>query len=307
MADSLFLAPWALGAAGAFIGSFLNVCIHRMPAHRSIVWPGSACPACGAAIAPWHNVPILSWLWLRARCASCRAPIALRYPLIEALTAAAFVVAWLRFGPGWDLAAALVFLPMLIVLFFTDLDERILPDLITLPGTAAGLAFAFARAATWPMRSAAWEPALVSLGIAAATAGAAAGGFWLVGYLWRFVRPGIDSAMGLGDVKMMAMVGAFLGPLPTLLTVFLGSLLGTLVYVVTRLIASLLRSRAASTGPLRSLARGLESAGFLVGGEGASLQDQIPFGSFLAMGAAISCLWGDRLIAAYLTVTGMRP
>src|SRR5258705_12174989 len=116
MADSIFLAPWALGIAGTFIGSFLNVCIHRMPAHRSIVWPGSACPACGSAIAPWHNVPVLSWLWLRGRCASCRAPIAVRYPLIEALTSGTFVVCWFRFGPGWDPAAALVLLPALIVL-----------------------------------------------------------------------------------------------------------------------------------------------------------------------------------------------
>jgi len=307
MEDALHLAPWILGVVGAFIGSFLNVCIHRMPAHRSIVWPGSACPACGAPIAPWHNVPIVSWLVLRGRCASCRAPIALRYPLIEGLTAATFVVAWLRFGPGWDLLASLVFLSALIVLCFTDLDERVLPDLITIPGTAIGLAFAFARAATWPISAGGWAPPLVAMGVAAATAAAAAGSFWLIGYLWRFVRPGIDSAMGLGDVKMMAMVGAFLGPLPTLLTVFLGSLLGTLVFAATRLLAGVLRPEPAGWGPLRALARGLESAGFLVGGQGAGLQDQIPFGSFLAMGAAISCLWGQRLIDAYLAFSGLRP
>jgi len=302
----ILAAPWVLGLAGTFIGSFLNVCIHRMPSHRSIVWPGSACPSCGSPIAPWHNVPIVSWIALRGRCASCRAPIAIRYPLIEAMTGAAYVVAWLRFGPTWDLAAALVFLPMLIVLFFTDLDERILPDLVTLPGTAAGLAFAFAGSATWPIAAGGWGPPLAALGKAAATAAAAAGSFWLVGRLWRFVRPGLESAMGLGDVKMMAMVGAFLGPLPTLLTVFLGSLLGTLVFAATRLIAGALRPEPAGHGPLRLLARGLETAGFLVEGEGAGLQDQIPFGSFLAMGAAISCLWGERLVSAYLALTGLR-
>jgi leader peptidase (prepilin peptidase)/N-methyltransferase len=111
----------------------------------------------------------------------------------------------------------------------------------------------------------------------------------------------------MGDVKMMAMVGAFLGPPRTLLTVFLGSLLGTLVFAATRLLASVLRPRPAAPAPLRALARGLESAGFLVGGEGAGLQDQIPFGTFLAMGAAIACLWGERLIDAYLTFTGLRP
>src|SRR5262245_51117374 len=145
MDDSLRFAPWVLGIAGTFIGSFLIVCIHRMPSHRSIVWPGSACPACGAPITPLQNIPILSWLALRGRCASCRDPIALRYPVIEALTGRAYGVCWLRFGPTWDLAAALVFVSMLIVLFFTDLDERVLPDLVTIPGTAAGLVFAFLR------------------------------------------------------------------------------------------------------------------------------------------------------------------
>jgi len=303
----ILAAPWILGIFGTFIGSFLNVCIHRMPSHRSIVWPGSACPACGAPIKAWQNVPILSWIALRGRCASCRAPIALRYPLIEALTGATWVIAWLRFGPTWDLAAALVFLSMLIVLFFTDLDERILPDLITLPGTAAGLAFAFARAATWPIGEGGWGPPLTALGIAAATAVFAAGSFWLVGRLWKLVRPGLDSAMGLGDVKMMAMVGAFLGPMPTLLTVFLGSMLGTLVFVAVRLLAGVLRPEPAGEGPRGAIARGLETAGFLVEGEGAGLQDQIPFGSFLALGAALSCLWGERIIAAYLAFTGLKP
>ena len=133
----ILVAPWLLGIIGTFIGSFVNVCIHRMPAHRSIVWPGSACPACGAPIAPWHNVPVVSWIALRGRCASCRAPISARYPLVEALTGTLYIVAWLRFGPTWDLAAALVLLPMLVVLFFTDLDERILPDLVTLTGTVS--------------------------------------------------------------------------------------------------------------------------------------------------------------------------
>src|SRR5262249_674167 len=268
MDDSLRFAPWVLGIAGPFIGSFLNVCIHRLPSHRSIVWPGSSCPACGARIAPWQNIPILSWVVLRGRCASCRAPIALRYPFVEALTGAVFAVSWLRFGPGWDLAAALVFLSLLVVLFFTDFDERVLPYLVTPPGTAAGVALGFARAATWPVGAGGWGPPLAALGVAAATAAAAAGSFWLVGYLWRFVRPEVESAMGLGDVKMMAMVGAFLGPQATLLTVFLGSLLGTIVFVATRLLAGVLRPEIAGHGPLRSLARGLESAGFLVGGEG---------------------------------------
>src|SRR5207247_2823107 len=144
------MVPWLLGLVGAFIGSFLNVCIYRIPAQRSIVRPGSACPVCGTPIRPWHNIPVLSWLILRGRCASCRSTISPRYPFVEALTAVLFVAASLRFDLGWELARALVFLSAMIVLFFTDLDERILPDLVTKPGTAAGLLFAFFSAAGSP-------------------------------------------------------------------------------------------------------------------------------------------------------------
>ena len=274
------MVPWLLGLAGAFIGSFLNVCIYRIPAQRSIVTPGSACPVCGAPIRPWNNVPVLSWLILRGRCASCRATISPRYPFVEALTAALFVAASFRFDLGWELARALVFLSAMIVLFFTDLDERILPDLVTKPGTAAGLLFAFFAATGSPFAGReGLRASLAALGLSLATAATAAGSLWLIGRLWRLVRPGIESAMGLGDVKMMAMVGAFLGPRLTLLTVFLGSLLGTLSFLVTRLLVLILRPQPGGPAPLRALQRGLESAGFLVGGQAAGLLDQIPFGS----------------------------
>jgi hypothetical protein len=197
MEDWILAAPWILGIAGTFIGSFLNVCIHRMPSHRSIVWPGSACPACGAPIKAWQNVPILSWIALRGRCASCRAPIAIRYPLIEALTGATWVIAWLRFGPTWDLAAALVFLSMLIVLFFTDLDERILPDLVTAAGNRGR-----ARLRLRPGRHLAHRRRRMGHRRSRRSASrrrraaCAAGSFWLVGRLWKLVRPGLESGHG---------------------------------------------------------------------------------------------------------------
>lgn len=299
--------PWLAGLFGAFVGSFLNVCIARMPAHRSIIRPGSACPACGAAIAPWNNVPVLSWFLLRGRCASCRERISARYPFVEALTAGLWVAAWFRFGSGIPFAEALVFLSALAVLFFTDLDERVLPDLVTLPVAGAGLAFSFFRGAQSPFAS--HEAAVGALtsfahALAAAVCGAAA--FWLLGRLWRFVRPGIETAIGFGDVKLMAMIGAFLGPRLTLLTVFLCSLAGTALYLLVRILFATLPARAASAPPwLRPIVRGLESAGFLVEGRSARLLDEIPFGSILAMGAAVSLFFGSRIIGIYLDLSGL--
>jgi leader peptidase (prepilin peptidase)/N-methyltransferase len=318
------VVPWFLGVIGAFIGSFLNVCIYRMPAHRSIVFPGSACPACGAPIPLWHNIPVLSWILLRGKCASCRAPISMRYPFVEALTAGLFVCSALRFaGEPLELARALVFVSAMIVLFFTDLDERILPDRITLPGIVLGILFAAAVAAATARGSglvaveAPAEAAGASLsmraaaiaGVLALAAGIGAGGaLWLVGRLWKLVRPGIESAMGFGDVKMMAMVGAFLGGRLALLTVFLGSLLGTLLFLAARAFVLVLpRPRAAEAGAMGAVHRGLESAGFLVEGRGAGMLDQIPFGSMLAIGAVAALFWGERLLEAYARFAGLAP
>jgi leader peptidase (prepilin peptidase) / N-methyltransferase len=301
------VAPWLLAILGSFIGSFLNVCIHRMPDHKSVVFPGSACPKCGAPIRPWNNIPVVSWFVLRGRCASCRAPISFRYPFIEALTGALFVAAWARFGPTLALAEALVLLPALVVLFFTDLDERILPDLVTLPVAAAGLAFSPFRTGTWLPWSEGQPhgnlpPFLVALGTALAGASA----FWLLGRSWRLFRPGIDTAIGFGDVKLMAMIGAFLGPVLALLTVFLGSLAGTLLFLFSWVVSSVLGGGIERVpGPLRPLARGLESAGFLHEGRGAGMLDLVPFGSMLAAGAAIALFFGERIVRFYLAVSGL--
>ena len=292
---------------GGFIGSFLNVCIHRMPAHRSVVFPGSACPKCGAAIRPWNNIPVVSWFVLRGRCASCRAPISFRYPFIEALTGALFLAAWARFGPTLALAEALVLLPALVVLFFTDLDERILPDLVTIPVAAAGLALSPFRTGLWlPWIEARTQGPLPPFLVALATALAGASAFWLLGRSWRLFRPGIDTAIGFGDVKLMAMIGAFLGPVLALLTVFLGSLAGTLLFLFSWAVSAALGGGTGrEPGPLRPLARALESAGFLHEGRGAGMLDLVPFGSMLAAGAAIALFFGERIVRFYLAASGL--
>lgn len=136
-------------AFGAIAGSFLNVIIYRLPLEKSVVWPSSACPQCGRELLWYENVPVVSFLALRARCRTCRAPISFRYPLVEALTAVMFAAAWWYYGPGALLAARLVFGCMLIALFAIDLEHHLLPNAITLPGIVAGLAFSFFAEPGW--------------------------------------------------------------------------------------------------------------------------------------------------------------
>ena len=130
-------------AFGALVGSFLNVCIYRLPLDKSVVWPASACPHCGRLLSWYENIPVLSWLALRARCRTCAAPIGVRYPIIEALTAVMFGFAWWYYGPGVLLASRLVLGCALIVLFAIDLEHQLLPNAITLPGIIVGVVFSF--------------------------------------------------------------------------------------------------------------------------------------------------------------------
>ncbi len=248
-------------AVGLVLGSFLNVCIYRLPLGLSVVRPGSRCPACGTPIRWYHNVPVLSWLALRARCASCGARISWRYPLVEALTAATLVALHAAYGPSLSFAVASAFSLALLVLFFTDLDHQVLPDAVTLPGLAVGLAIAWLN------------PFLEGSGgrrTALAVAGAAlgAGFLWCLGALWERLR-GVE-AMGLGDVKMMAMVGAFTGPWGVLFTLLAGSVAGAAVGLAMI--------------PLR----------------GRSLKDTLPFGCFLAPAAWVALLGSRPALEAYL-------
>jgi len=253
---------------GLVLGSFLNVCIHRLPLGLSVVRPRSRCPGCGEDIRWYQNIPVLSWAVLRGRCAGCRQPISIRYPFVEALSAALCLAAWLIYGatPAFPIAAG--FALAMVVLFFTDYDHQLLPDAITLSGLVVGLAVAwfnpFLRGEEW---RAVWS----------ALSGAAIGSgmLWGFGAIYGKLR-GVE-AMGLGDVKMMAMVGAFTGPAGVLFTIFGGSLVGAIFGL--------------AMVPLR----------------GRSLQDTLPFGCFLAPAALLALLYSRQVADFYLSIVIPTP
>lgn len=239
---------------GLCVGSFLNVVAHRLPAGESVVRPRSRCPSCGGRIAGRDNVPLLSFLLLRGRCRVCSARISWRYPAVEASSGLLWLVSWLVFGPTVDGLAAAVFSSLLLVLALVDAAHFLLPDQLTYLTISLGLAASFGVSWTTPLGSA-----------VGAAAGAAALllliGVW---YLLRRVR-----GMGLGDVKMLAGVGAFLGPYGMLLTLFLACLFGAVV-------------------GLFLMVRGRLGWG-----------SRLPFGVFLSIGGIVSLFFGPRLIAAY--------
>ena len=240
---------------GAVIGSFLNVCIHRLPAGESVVYPPSHCPGCGVRIRSRDNIPLLSYVLLRGRCRSCGAAISVRYPAVEALSGALLVLLLYRFGLSPALGVYAAFVAALIVVSFIDLDHQIIPDVISLPGIVVGLvASALGQG----------PPLLDSL------LGALIGGGMLyavaVGYHAFTGREG----MGGGDIKLLAMIGAFLGWRGVLLSLIIGSFTGAVVGI-----SLILARRTDSRVP-------------------------IPFGPFLALGALCALAFGDRLIAWYL-------
>jgi len=241
-------------AFGAVVGSFLNVIIYRLPLGKSVVWPASACPHCGRELLWYENVPIVSFLALRARCRTCRAPISARYPLIEALTALMFAAAWWYYGPGVLLASRLVFGSMLIALFAIDLEHHLLPNAITLPGIVAGLGFSF-------FAEPGWQASLI---------GAVAGGGALFAIAEGYYRIRHEEGLGMGDVKMLAMIGAFLGWKLALVTLMMASLAGSVVGML------LIVSR-----------RG-------------TMKYALPFGTFLALGAAAAATVGPTALRWYL-------
>ena len=244
----------AAGAFGAIVGSFLNVCIHRLPLGASIVWPSSACPHCKRELSWYENIPVVSFLVLRARCRTCKAPISIRYPFVEALTSALFVFAWWYYGPGPLLASRLVFGCALIVLFAIDLEHQLLPNAITLPGIVVGFVFSL-------FVEPGWVDSLIGIltgcGICISVA-----------LVWKWLRG--QEALGGGDPPMLAMVGAFLGWKMVLVTLMVGSLIGTLV-----------------------------GLGLIAVGR-ASLASKLPFGCFLAVGAAIAAVAGPPILDWYL-------
>ena len=205
--------PGALAAFlfGSCIGSFLNVVIHRLPRGESIVSPRSRCPGCGREIGAWENIPIVSFIALGGKCAGCGGAISWRYPAVELLTASAFAAILLLDGPGVPLVRDLLLFSLLVPIAFIDIDHRIIPDELSLGGLAAGLLLSFLPGGDWKGSIAG---ALLGGGILYATA-----------ILYEKVRG--TEGMGGGDIKLLAMIGAFLGWRGSLATIFLGALLGT--------------------------------------------------------------------------------
>ena len=244
----------AAAAFGAVIGSFLNVCIHRLPRGQSVVWPSSACPHCKRELSWYENIPIASFLALRARCRGCGAPISIRYPIIEGVTALMFAASWWYFGPGVLLASRLVFGCALIVLFAIDLEHHLLPNTITLPGIVVGLAFSV-------FTEPGWLPSLIGILV---------GGGVLYAIAEAYYRLRHEEGLGMGDVKMLAMIGAFLGWKLTLVTLMMASFAGSAVGLA-----------------LIALRRG-------------SMKYALPFGTFLAMGAVLAAIFGPSFLDWYL-------
>jgi leader peptidase (prepilin peptidase)/N-methyltransferase len=264
-----------VGIFGALIGSFLNVVIHRVPREESIAFPSSHCPSCGTAIRPYDNIPVVSWAVLRGRCRSCRTPISARYPAVELLTAFLFALTfWFHSGLTLSLPFDLAFVAAMLALIFIDAEHMILPNVITYPGAALALVARVVVPNLYGVTSLGGEqtqlrPWLVSLGGALLGALVGGGFLWLVGWIWERWR-GVE-AMGLGDVKMMFMVGAYLGWPLTLLTIFVGVLTG-------------------SVAGLAAMARRGER----------DMQMLLPFGIFLGIGSLISLLFGTQLIDWYV-------
>jgi leader peptidase (prepilin peptidase) / N-methyltransferase len=241
------------GLLGLIAGSFLNVVIHRVPLRQSVVWPASHCPACGEPIEPRDNVPLLSYVLLRGRCRNCKARISARYPLVEALTGILFAGAAYEFGLGLELVSALALILTLIALAGTDLEHRLLPNLIVGPAALVGFALSVLES---PER---WWVYLVS---ALAVAGAL--------FALALAYPG---GMGMGDVKMGGMLGAFLGPYAAL-AVFLGALCGAI------------------------------TGGLLIAAGKMRRRHALPFGVFMAIGGIVALFVGPELWGLYLNLVG---
>jgi leader peptidase (prepilin peptidase)/N-methyltransferase len=227
-----FFPLWAT-LFGLIFGSFANVCIHRLPDHRSVIRPRSSCPGCGALVRAKDNIPIFSWLWLRGRCRSCGMAIPARYPLVEALAGALFLALALRYGPSAGFAVAAGYALALLILFFTDLETFLLPDTVTLTGTALGLA-----CSPWNpllgLPEAEWWERLLASAIGALTGAGLVFLIIMAWKLWVRGRLGADateeekSGMGWGDLKMLALIGSCVGWQQLIFVTFLASAMGSL-------------------------------------------------------------------------------
>ena len=251
------LGPFGAVAAGLFglvTGSFVNVLVHRLPRGMSVVRPASRCPMCGGPIRWYDNVPLVSWLILGAKCRDCRAPISARYPLVELANGALWSLGFLRAPSLPDFVSSAFFCSACLALLLIDAEFHLLPDAITLTGLCAGLALSFLSSLRTPL---------------SAVLGAAlgAGSLWLVAFVYEKATG--QEGMGLGDVKMLGMVGAFLGPSGVVVTVLLASVAGSVVGLA------------------------------LVAARRGDMKMALPFGVFLAMGAVAALFFGGPLVAHY--------
>jgi len=240
---------------GALIGSFLNVCIIRLPRAESIITPGSHCPHCKKPIKFYDNIPLISYILLKGKCRHCNGPISIQYPLIEGITALGSLSLFMKFGPSLSFFIYFAFVAALIVITVIDLYHQIIPDVISLPGIGAGLL------ASLVLPQFTFFDSLI---------GALLGGgsLFLVAtlYQWLFKREG----MGGGDVKLLAMIGAFLGWKAVILTILLGSLVGSITGIIIMVL------------------------------KGKDLKYAIPFGPFLSLGAVIALFYEAEIIHWYL-------
>lgn len=242
---------------GLVVGSFVNVCIHRLPRNESIVFPASRCPACKTPIRPWHNIPVIGFLMLMGKCRTCKSPISWRYPLVELLHGLGFLFILRQFGPSLQTTVYLVFFSALVAVIFIDLSHQIIPDVITLPGIVIGVIAA----------STILPPGLLNSVIGLFLGG---GIFYLVAVLSLKILK--KEGMGGGDIKLIAMIGAFLGWQGVLLTIFLASLSGSIIGIFMILLRG--RTRA----------------------------DLIPFGPYLAFGAMTALFWGRGILNWYFSL-----
>lgn len=259
----MVIGPWAVvvlaGLYGLIVGSFLNVCAWRWPRDDSVISPRSSCPGCGELIRWYDNIPVVSWVLLRGRCRNCTERISIQYPLVELATGLVWAGTFYHHGPTWEAARGGLLLTILLGIALTDAREYIIPDQFSVGGAVLGFGASFLPGGIG------WQQSLL---------GATTGFFllWAVAILGKMAFK--KEAMGGGDIKMMALIGAFLGVPGVLLTIFIGALLGSAIF-----------------GPISW------KTGKLV-----------PFGIFLSLGGAVAYVWGADLLGWYMTtVLGMAP
>jgi len=256
LAHSQYLTGVVIFVLGLCIGSFLNVCIYRMPENRSVVTPPSACPDCGHRLRWWENIPVLSYLLLKGKCSGCGTTISIQYPLVELLTAILGLALWFKFRLSTQFFIMFAFSCSLIVVTFIDLAHRIIPDMISIPGIAAGVLASYF---------------LPGMDIWDSILGALAGGGMLYLVTWGYYLVTKKIGMGGGDIKLLAMIGAFLGWQAIPFVVFFSAVIGSVIGIAYILISS----------------KGRDF--------------QIPFGPFLALAAEIQILFGERILEFYLS------